>query len=67
MAARVDVWKPGAYAGGLFADLVQAQQSVAAILAGDRPFYTERLQRIAERAGVALAPTSDVARPIATI
>lgn len=67
LASRLDVWKPGAYAGGLFAAFARAQRAVAEVNAADRSFHAERLQRLADRAGIVLAPATDRGTPIATI
>ena len=67
MSSRLDVWKPGAYAGGLFAAFARAQRAVAEVNAADRPFHSERLQRLADRAGIVLAPAANRDKPIATI
>ncbi len=67
LAAHLDVWKPGGYAGHLFAGFVRARDAVSEVNVADRPFFAERLSVLADRAGILVAPSENSTVPIAVI
>lgn len=56
LEARVSEWRPGQDADGLHAQFDIAAAAVNVLDDAHRPFYAERLQRLAERVGIVIAP-----------
>lgn len=54
LAERVSVWRPGAYAGGLYAVFDAATNAVSQVPHTERPHVSERLHRLARKVGVLL-------------
>lgn len=67
LAAFLEVWRPGGYAGSLYGRVLRARQSVANVNAAERPHYEERWQRLLAQAGVVVAPSATRQTPIATL
>lgn len=61
LAARVEHWRPGAYAGGLYADFCDAQAALASLDPVHAAYARERLERLAQRAGVVMPNLDDIA------
>lgn len=61
LAARVEHWQPGAYAGGLMADFVAAQAALLDLAPEQADYARERLARLAERVGIVLPSVEDIA------
>lgn len=54
LAERVAVWRPGSYAGGLYAAFDAATNAVALVPLTERRHVAERLHRLARKVGVLL-------------
>lgn len=61
LAERVEHWRPGAYAGGLYVAFATAQEALADVEPAFAALGRERLGRLAEAVGVVVAHTEDVA------
>ena len=60
LAARVDHWQAGAYAGGLLADFVEAQAALRDLAPGQADYARERLERLATRVSIVLPTIEDI-------
>lgn len=61
LAMRVEHWRPGAYAAGLYAQFVDAQAALFDLDPVHAAYARERLERIAARVGVTLPMFDDIA------
>lgn len=61
LATRVDHWRPGAYAGGFYADFVDVNAALFALDPVQGAYASERLERLAARVGITLARVDDIA------
>lgn len=61
LASRVEYWRPGAYAGGLYAAFADAQDALSGLEPSQAAYARERLERLATRVGVLMPRSEDVA------
>lgn len=60
LAARVEHWRPGAYAGGLYIDFCDAQAALGDLDPVHLAYARERLERLAARVGLTMPCVDDV-------
>ena len=60
LAARVEHWRPSAYAGGLYADFCDAQAALGELDQIQRAYARERLERLATRVGLVMPCVDDI-------
>lgn len=61
LAERVEHWRPGAYAGGLYADFVDAHAALADLDPVQVAYAGERFERLAARVGMTVPRVDDIA------
>lgn len=61
LAERVAVWRPGTYAGGLYAAFADALAALDVLEPSHAMYCRERLERLAAPVGLVLAVTDDIA------
>lgn len=60
LSVRAQHWRPGAFAGGLYADFADAQAALGSMDAAQVAYARERLERLAARVGITVPRIDDI-------